>query len=130
MAKTDFKTIDQYHSTFTPDIVERMQSIRAIIHKIVPGVEEAISYQIPCFKYKGYLIYYAGFTNHVTLSNPFSPELLAHFKDEFKKYKVSRAAIQFPHKDPLPVKLITAIIKFRKAENDQKVLAESKKGKK
>ena len=118
MAKTDFKSIDQYHATFTPDIQDRLQKMREIVHKVVPAVEEVISYQIPCFKYNGYLVYYAGFTNHVTLSNPFSKELLAHFKDEFKKYKVSKSAIQFPHKDPLPVKLITDIIKFRKKEND------------
>lgn len=51
MAKTDFKTIDAYHATCTPEAQERMQAIRAIIHDIVPEVQETISYQIPCFKH-------------------------------------------------------------------------------
>lgn len=117
MAKTDYKTIDQYHSTFPAETVKRMQEIRDIIHKVVPEVEEVISYQIPCFKYQGYLIYYAGFANHISLSSPYSQALLTNFKTELKKYKVSKSAIQFPHSEPLPVKLITGIIKFRKEEN-------------
>jgi len=119
MAKTDYKNIDQYHKAFPADIAARMQKIRDAVHKVVPGVEEVISYQIPCFKYEGYLIYYAGFPNHVSLSNPFSKALLEHFKDDFKKYKVSKSVIQFPNSEELPISLITKIIQFRKKENEQ-----------
>ena len=117
MAKTDYKSIDEYHSAFPPEIVKRMQTIRDIVHQVVPEVEETISYQIPCFKYNGYLVYYSAYTNHVSLSNPFSKELLEHFKDDLKKYKVSKSAIQFPNNEKLPLKLINDIIKFRKAES-------------
>ena len=120
MAKTDYKSIDEYHSAFPPESVKRMQAIRDIVHQVVPQAEETISYQIPCFKYNGYLVYYSAYTNHISLSNPFSKELLAHFKDEFKKYKVSKSAIQFPNDQELPVKLIREIIKFRKAESPGK----------
>ena len=120
MAKTDYKTIDEYHQAFSPELQERMQAIRDIVHKTVAGVEETISYQIPCFKYKGYLIYYSAYAKHISLSHPFSPELLAHFEEALKNYKVSKSAIQLPNSEPLPVKLITGIIKFRKAENEKK----------
>ena len=63
MAKTNFQTIDDYHRTFSGEHLKRMQRIRKIIHDIVPEAEETISYQIPCFKYKGYLIYYCAFPN-------------------------------------------------------------------
>ena len=125
MAKTDYKTIDQYHRAFPADVVERMQKIRNAVHKVVPDVEETISYQIPCFKYNGYLIYYSAYTNHISLSNPFSHELLAHFKNDLKKYKVSKSAIQFPNDEELPLDLIKKIIEFRKSEN----IANSKKKK-
>jgi uncharacterized protein YdhG (YjbR/CyaY superfamily) len=127
MAKTDFKSIDEYQAGFPADIRERMQTIRKIIHKIVPDVEEAISYQIPCFKYKGYLIYYAGFPNHVSLSNPFSAEFLKEFQNDLKNYKVSKSVIQLPNKDTLPVDMITKMIKFRKQENEQKLKSKGKK---
>jgi uncharacterized protein YdhG (YjbR/CyaY superfamily) len=117
MAKTDYKNIDQYHAVFPADVVGRMEKIRKAIHKIVPEVEETISYQIPCFKFNGYLIYYSAYAGHISLSYPFSRELLEHFKDYLKKYKVSKSAIQFPHEDALPLDLISGIIEFRKKEN-------------
>ncbi len=121
MAKTDYKSINEYHKAQPKELQKRMQSIREIIHEVVPGVEELISYQIPCFKYKGYLVYYAAFPNHVSLSNPFSKELLKAFEKEFKNYKVSKSVIQFPNDQDLPLGLIKKIIQFRKKENDAKV---------
>jgi uncharacterized protein YdhG (YjbR/CyaY superfamily) len=122
MAKTDYKTINEYHKAHPAGAQQRMQSIRDVVHKLVPGVEEVISYQIPCFKYKGYLVYYAAFANHVSLSYPFSPELLKTFEKELKNYKVSKSAIQFPNDEALPLDLIERIIAFRKTENEEKEL--------
>jgi uncharacterized protein YdhG (YjbR/CyaY superfamily) len=117
MAKTDYKTIDQYHNAFSGEVVERMQTIRDIIHKAVPGVEETISYQIPCFKHHGYLIYYGAFPKHITLAHPYSAAFREHFKADLEGYKVSKAAIQIPNNKPFPEKLIKKIIEFRKKEN-------------
>jgi uncharacterized protein YdhG (YjbR/CyaY superfamily) len=117
MAKTDYKTIDQYHKAHPAEVVERMQAIRNAVHKVVPGVEEVISYQIPCFKYNGYLIYYSAYAKHISLSYPYSQAFLARFKEDLQHYKVSKSAIQFPHDQKLPIKLITQMIEFRKKEN-------------
>lgn len=119
MAKTDFKSIDQYHKAFAPEMVQRMQQIREVVHKVVPDVEETISYQIPCFKHNGYLIYYSAFTHHISLSHPYSPEFLDEFAKDLKGYKVSKSAIQFPHNKPLPLDLISRMIAFRKKENSE-----------
>jgi len=121
MAKTDFKSIDHYQESFPPEVVDRMQQIRKVVHKVVPGVEEVISYQIPCFKYNGYLVYYSAHSNHISLSNPYSKEFLEEFADDLKDYKVSKSAIQFPNDKPLPVSLISKMIQFRKKENDARV---------
>lgn len=98
-----------------------MKTIRQIIHAVVPDVEETISYQIPCFKHNGYLIYYCAFPKHLTISNPYSDAFWEHFKADLEGYKVSKAAIQLPHNKPLPEKLIKKIIEFRKKENLAKV---------
>jgi uncharacterized protein YdhG (YjbR/CyaY superfamily) len=116
MAKTDFKNIDQYHQTFSGDVLERMQSIRALVHAIAPEVEEVISYQIPAFRLgsKHYLIYYCAFKNHLTLSGVWSDTFLKMFENDLKDLKVSKSAIQFSHNKPLPLDLIKKILKFRK----------------
>jgi uncharacterized protein YdhG (YjbR/CyaY superfamily) len=119
MAKTNYTTIDQYHQAFSGEVLERMQAIRKIVHEVVPGVEEVISYSIPCFKYKGYLIYYSAYTKHISLSHPFSEALLKKFEKELKNYKVSKSAIQIPNDEPLPVDFIKRLIAFRKKENEE-----------
>lgn len=127
MAKTDFKTVEEYHSTFPPEVVERLDTIRAIIKKTAPDAEEVISYQIPAYKYLGFLIYYSAYKAHISLSYPFSPAFLATFKKELANYKVSKSAIQFPHDKPLPTELIKKMVQFRLKENKEKESAMKKK---
>jgi len=119
MAKTDFKTIDEYHQTLPQDVQERLQAIRELVNKIAPEAEEVISYQIPAFKIgKKFLIYYAGFAKHLTISNPWSDAFLTEFAEELKGLKVSKSVIQFPLDKPLPLDFIERILKFRKEETE------------
>lgn len=120
MAKTDYQTIDQYHQAFSDESLARMQTIRKIIHEVVPDATESISYQIPCFKYKGYLIYYCAFPKHISLSHPYSEAFWEHFKADLAGYKTSKSVIQIPTDKPLPEALIRRIIVFRKKENEEK----------
>lgn len=122
MAKINYSTIDAYHSAFPAEVQERMQQIRQVIKAVVPDAEEVISYSIPAFKYKGYLIYYSAYARHISLSSPWSEAFLKTFEPEIKKLKlnVSKSAIQFPAKDVLPLALIKRMVAFRKKENDKK----------
>jgi uncharacterized protein YdhG (YjbR/CyaY superfamily) len=127
MAKTNYLTVDDYHKAFSGEPLKRMKSIRKIIHDVVPGVEETISYQIPCFKYNGYLIYYCAFANHISLSYPYSEAFWKHFKINLQGYKTSKSVIQFPMENLLPEKLIKEMLVFRKKENEEKAISKSKK---
>lgn len=120
MAKTNYQTIDEYHQAFNGETLARMQTIRKIIHEIVPDAVECISYQIPCFKYHGYMIYYCAFPKHISLSHPYSNAFWEHFKADLKGYKTSKSVIQIPTDKPLPEALIRKIITFRKKENEVK----------
>lgn len=126
MAKTNYQSIDEYHQAFSGEALTRMQVIRKIINEVVPEVEEVISYQLPCFKYKGYLLYYGAFPNHLSLANPFSEHFREHFKLELKNYKTSKAVIQFPLDKPLPEELIRQMVSFRKKENEEAVKHKTK----
>lgn len=119
MAKTDFQSIDEYQQTFPEEAQKRMQAIRDAIHKIAPEAVEVISYQIPAFKIgKKFLIYYAAFAKHITLSSPWSPGFLKEFATELKDYKVSKSVIQFPNDKPLPIGFIKAVLNYRKKETE------------
>jgi uncharacterized protein YdhG (YjbR/CyaY superfamily) len=127
MAKTDFKSVDEYQNTFEGDKKARLQAVRDAIRAVAPDAEEVISYQIPAYKHFGFLVYYSGATNHISLSYPFSEALLSEFKTDLAKYKVSKSAIQMPDKDPLPVDLIKRIVAFRVQENELAAASKQKK---
>lgn len=124
MAKTDYKTVEDYLQAFRGEILDRLQIIRKIVLDTVSEAEETISYQILCFKYHGYLLYYCAFSKHISLSHPFSDAFWNQFKADLEEYKTSKAAIQFPHAQPLPEGMIKEMVTFRKQENE--LLAKTK----
>lgn len=117
MAKTDYQSIDEYQHAFPEDVQKRMQQIRKIINEIAPEAEEVISYQIPAFKIgKKFLIYYSAYAKHISLSSPWSEAFLQNFDVELNGLNVSKSAIQLPNEKPLPLELISLIVRFRKKE--------------
>lgn len=122
MAKTGYKTIDEYHIVFTGEALKRMETIRELVHKIAPNAEEVISYQIPAFKLadKYHLIYYCAFPKHITISSVWTDAMLKELEDDLKGYKISKSAIQLPLDKPFQLDLIKRILKFRKAEFEAK----------
>src|SRR4029453_8177909 len=130
MAKTDFKTIDEYIATFPPDVQAILQRVRTTIRKAVPKAEEAISYQIPTFKLHGsYVVYFAGWKQHYSLY-PASSQLVAAFKDELAPYQVNKGTIRFPLSKPVPVKLIAGIARFLAKEAEARAKAKAARPKK
>jgi uncharacterized protein YdhG (YjbR/CyaY superfamily) len=89
------------------------------IKDVVPGAEETISYQIPTFKLNGsYLIYFAGWKNHVSLYPvPRGNDL---FKKELSNYKGGKGTVQFSLDKPIPIPLIKKIVKYRIKETSEK----------
>lgn len=117
MAKTNFKSVDEYIAS-QPERVQRvLNRVRSTIRKAVPGAAEVISYQIPTYKLHGRaVLYFAGWKQHYSLY-PSNDRLVAAFKDELAPYEVnSKGTIRFPLSEPIPVKLIEGIAKFRAKE--------------
>lgn len=112
MAKTDFKSVDEYIATYPEDVQEILQRVRSTIRKAVPDAEEVISYQIPTYKLQGgYVVYFAGWKRHFSIY-PASDDLVAALKDDLAPYEVNKGTIRFPLFEPVPVKLIERIAKF------------------
>jgi len=117
MAKTNFKTIDEYISTFPKNIQVVLETIRQTIKEAAPYAEESISYQIPIFKLNSnYIIYFAGWKNHIGLY-PVTDVIKEKFKKEFASYKTAKGTVQFPLDKPMPLSLIQKIVKYRVKEN-------------
>src|SRR5688572_6961245 len=105
MAKTDFKSVDDYVATFPESVQEVLRMVRNAIREGVPEAEEVISYQIPAYKLQGHpVIYFGGWKQHYSLY-PVTERLLEAFKDDLAPYTVSKGTIRFPLSRPVPVDL-------------------------
>ena len=117
VAKAGFTSVDEYIAS-QPKAAQRVLTrVRTAIRKAVPGAEEVISYQIPTFKLNGRaVIYFAGWKAHYSLY-PANDRLVAAFKKQLAPYEVNnKGTIRFPLSEPVPVKLIERIAKFRAKE--------------
>jgi len=119
------KDINEYIAIFPKVTQNILKQLRATIKKAAPKAEEVISYGMPAYKLNGMLIWFAAHSRHIG----FYPKTSAidAFKKELTLYKWSKGTVQFPLEKPLPLRLITKIVKFRVTENLQKV--KSKKSK-
>jgi len=112
-------SVDDYIAGFPAEVQMILEQVRATIHKAAPGAEEKINYAIPTFTLHGRdLVYFAAFKNHIGFYP--TPVGVEEFKEEFSEYKTGKGSIQFPLDKPMPLDLITQIVKFRVGENLEK----------
>lgn len=116
MPKTHFKSVDEYIAAQPGPVKKVLRLVRSTIRKALPGAEEVISYNIPAYKmHDERVIYFAGWKQHFSLY-PAGARLAAAFKKELAPYEMRKGTIRFPLSEPVPVKLITRIAKFRAKE--------------
>ena len=118
-------SVDEYLARVPEPARGTLKKIRAMIRSVVPAeASEAISYGIPSFKYKGWLVGYAAFANHCSF---FPGALPGKFANLLKRFPTSKGTIRFPVDKPLPAALVKKLVRARIAENK---LKEQKKRKK
>lgn len=112
------RNIEEYIQGFPPETREMLTRLWLTIKKAAPEAEEVISYQMPAFRFHGMLVYFAGYKSHIG----FYPGAagIAAFKKEISGYKNAKGSVQFPLDEPLPLKLVTNIVKYRVKENLEK----------
>jgi uncharacterized protein YdhG (YjbR/CyaY superfamily) len=113
-AKESPKSVDEYIAGFPRDVQAILRQVRATIKKAAPDAEEAIKYRVPTFVLNGNLVHFAAFKNHVGFYP--TPSGIKEFKDELAPYESAKGSVQFPFDEPMPLKLIERIVKFRVRE--------------
>lgn len=114
--------IDSYIADFPEDIQKRLEQVRATIKKAAPKAEEVIKYAIPTFVLNGNLVHFAAFKNHIGFYP--APTGMKAFQKDLAAYKTGKGSVQFPLDKPVPLTLVTKIVKMRVQEN---LLKKSKK---
>jgi len=110
------QSVDEYIASHPEAIQSILRRVRGTIRKAVPEAEEVISYRMPTYKVDGKrLLYFAVWKKHYSLYAA-TVQVSAAFREELAPYTVEKGTIQFPLSQPVPVKLIERIAKFRARE--------------
>lgn len=118
MQQNKVNDVEAYLYQFPKEVQSLLKQLRKTIQSAAPKAEEYISYQMPAYKYYGMLVFFAGYKNHIGFY-PGKSGITA-FVNEITNYKFAKGSIQFPLDKPLPIRLITRIIKYRVQENEVK----------
>jgi uncharacterized protein YdhG (YjbR/CyaY superfamily) len=118
------KNIDEYISAFPENIQYLLEQMRATIKKAAPRAEETIKYGMPAFTLNGNLVFFAAYKNHIGFYP--APRGVAEFTKAMSAFEGGKGTLRFPIADPLPVALITKIVKFRTQKNLSKVKTKNK----
>lgn len=113
-----YKSIDEYIRSFPEHTRKKLVELRKLVREQAPHAQEKISYRMPAFFLNGNLVYFAGYAKHIG----FYPgaRCIHAFKNKLSKYKNAKGSVQFPLEEPIPVKLIKTMVRFRVEENIKK----------
>ena len=106
------KYVDNYIELQPENVRIILAELRQTIKLAVPEAEELISYRMPAFRFHGMLVWYAAFKNHFSIF--IRPHILSVFKEELRPFELSKSksAIKIPLNEPVPIQLLTKIVKY------------------
>ena len=105
-------TVDEYIDGFDGEVKARLDTLRQIVRTEVPDAIESMSYGMIGYKlHKKPLLYVGGFTSHIGLYP--TPAGQEAFAAELSEYKTGKGSVQLPLGRPLPLNLVTRIIRTR-----------------
>jgi len=105
------KDVDSYIASFPRDHKALLKKVQRTIRAAAPEASEVISYNIPAYRQNGMLVYFAGFKHHIGLYPPVRGNVA--LEKAVAKYAGPKGNLQFPYDEPLPLALITRIVKHQ-----------------
>lgn len=118
------QNIDEYIAGFPKGIQKLLNEMRTTIRKAAPEAEESIKYAIPTYVLNGNLVSFAAFKNHIGFYP--APRGVDVFKKALSKYEGAKSTARFPIDEPLPLTLISKMVKFLVKRSLEKAKAKNK----
>ncbi|MDF3020459.1 MAG: hypothetical protein K0Q92_1762 [Steroidobacteraceae bacterium] len=105
------REVDAYIAGFPKLAQALLRKVRATIRMAAPKAEEIISYRIPAYRQHGIVVFFAGFKAHIGLFPPVRGS--AALEKAVAKYAGPKGNLRFPYDEPLPLALISRIVRHQ-----------------
>ena len=111
-------TVDAYLAALPGERRAEMEDLRRAINAGAPEATETIAYKMPALRSHGgqFLVSYDAYKNHYSLF-PASEAVIEALGEELTPYLAGSGTIRFPAGKPIPVDLVTRIVKIWFEEN-------------
>lgn len=114
------KSVAAYIAAAPPAVRARLKELRQVIKRAAPKAAERISYGMPFYEYggtgyKGRLIYFAAFKQHIGV---FIPPRASRGYGGLEKYRTAKSSFRFPLNKPFPFALIGKTVKALVQQRD------------
>ena len=114
------KNVDEYIAAAPPAVQAMLRQLREEIRSAAPEAVEKISYGMPFYQYggtgyKGRLIYFAAFKQHIGV---FIPPRASRGYGGLEKYRTAKSSFRFPLNKPFPFALIGKTVKALVQQRD------------
>jgi uncharacterized protein YdhG (YjbR/CyaY superfamily) len=110
--------VDAYIAAFPKPAQSLLRKVRATIRAAAPKATEVISYRIPAYRLNGILVFFAGFKSHIGLFPPVRGN--EALEKAVKKYAGPKGNLRFPYDQPLPLALISRIVRHQVKQDKSK----------
>jgi uncharacterized protein YdhG (YjbR/CyaY superfamily) len=111
-------SVEDYLATLPEESRKALERLRQTIRAAAPEATEAISYQMPAFKWYGRsLVAYAAFKDHCSFF-PMSTKVIETHREELTSFDTGKGTIRFHTDKPLPAALVRKLVKARIEENE------------
>ncbi len=110
------KSVDEYIAAAPKEVQGKLREVRAAIREVAPDAVEGISYRLPCYDYKGRLIWFGIMRTHVGLY--IRPPVIEEHRKELARYETTISAVRIPLDQEIPVELVKKLVKARMKKNE------------
>ena len=110
-------TVDEYLAALPAERRTVMDALRRAVVAAAPDATETIAYQMPALRTRDgrFLVSYASYKNHYSLF-PASGPVIDALGDDVAPYLAGKGTIRFPANRPIPLDLVTRIVRVRVVE--------------
>jgi uncharacterized protein YdhG (YjbR/CyaY superfamily) len=107
------RAVAGYLAALPADQRAALERLRKLIHRVVPGAEDCISYGVPAVRLEGRaVVWYAAASRHCSF---FPGSVVAEFAAELKDFSTSKGTVRFQPSHPLPATLVRRLVRARLA---------------